>query len=401
MTTYIIDEQGIFIPNDKNIHDAVRSYLEGNPDGLPTIGKWNTSNIKLMNNLFANLATFNEDINDWDVSNVQDMSWMFWTCRTFNQPLNKWNVSNMKKMGYMFAYANSFNQDIASWNVSKVQDMGGMFTMTPFNFPLNSWNVSRVTVMKSMFSEASSFNQPLNNWNVSNVGDFNSMFFKASSFNQPLNNWNVSNGGDFSNMFVLARSFNQDISNWVINRRNGRFVDPRPQWTGIFRDTNMPENFKPLLLRDDIPPAPMPQALQGALQGIAFQVHKAFDSINFQKLFQLINNNAIDTYSLPKPFKEYVIDEIQSMLTNYSGEDKDELQQKFTALLPKMRSIDYGVQFKMTPNPAGKDAFFTILNFVKKQEHHYQDNYITFFINDSFNAYDKGDTTSCAKGIKE
>ena len=45
----------------------------------------------------------------------------------FNQSLNKWNVSNVRDMEAMFAGARSFNQPLNDWDVSNVKDMRGMF----------------------------------------------------------------------------------------------------------------------------------------------------------------------------------------------------------------------------------------------------------------------------------
>ncbi len=400
---------------DSNIRELIESYFNGNDENLPPLNEWDVSQVTNMSELFdgrdinepidnwnvSNVTNMEAmfyttelsqplNINNWNVSNVTNMNYMFTGVHSFNQPLDNWNVSNVTTMERMFSGAISFNQPLDNWNVSNVTNMERMFSSaSSFNQPLDNWNVSNVTNMKHMFMGASSFNQPLNNWNVSNVTDMKLMF-ASTAFNQPLNNWNVSNVTDMGGMFSRARAFNNDISNWTINQNANT--------ESMFHNTRIREEFKPRMPRR----VHIPAARQTPT-GIAYQVHSAFNHIDFSKLFQLLNNGTIDIYSDEKPFQQYVIDELETILNNYTNaDDKNELQQKFTGLLPKIRSINYDTNFQMSPNPSGVNAFFTILNFVKKQDKQYQDNYMMFFINDSYNAYDTGsDTSSCVKGIKE
>ena len=357
-----INEQGIFVPPGNIVFErAVKSYVnKGNPENLPPIGLWDVSNIERMSMLFHN-TNFNEDISQWDVSNVIDMSRMFSDC-SFNQPINNWNVSNLSSTRSMFHNNSQFNQPLDNWDVSNLYDMSYMFVSSSFNQPLNNWNVSNVTKMIYTFSE-SQFNQPLDNWDVSNVIEMNNMFKDNTVFNQSIRNWNLNANVDAENIFEGATAMSREF---------------------------MPPRFRPRIAIPDPNP-----------QGVAFQVHNAFNAIDFTKLFQFLNNGKIDTYSEEDEFNEYFAAEIQKLISNYDEPDKNELETRYQALRPKIKSIDYNTDFKMNPNPSGENAFYTILNFVKKQEKHYQDNYVKFFINDSFSAYDRGDTTSCVKGIKE
>ena len=72
-------------------------------------------------------------ISNWDVPNVTDMNHVFASptsfARSFNEPLNRWNVSNVKNMDSMFAGAESFNQPLNDWNVSNAS-VGGSFAAT-------------------------------------------------------------------------------------------------------------------------------------------------------------------------------------------------------------------------------------------------------------------------------
>jgi hypothetical protein len=408
-------ENDIFIADDYDIHDAVDSYLSGNPHNLPAIGTWNTSNVTSMVNLFNNKTRFNENINNWDVSNVENMEGMFLDAVSFNQPLDNWDVSNVYVMDTMFSGARAFNQNIERWNVGNVTSIFEMFTMTSYNQPLNNWDTSNITDMSKVFERNTAFNQPLNNWNVSNVTSFSRMFTDASSFNQPLNNWDVSHATQFSNMFSNALSFDQDISTWrltvgpELNTYNmfGGLCPIRAEFKPVIPEpirTNRQQQHlmdQQMFANQRFPANQMPQDVAQPT-GVAFEVHSAFSNIDFVSLFKMIGDNNLDVYNLSYPFGTYMLNELNKLLSEYDHDDKMDLQTKLDSLTPKIRGINYDTDFKMRPNPSGINAFFTIINFVKKQEKHYKDNYIKFFINDSYNAYDTGtDTTSCVKGIKE
>jgi surface protein len=109
--------------------------------------------------------------------------------------------------------------------------------MDDFNEPLDEWNVSNVENMEYMFAGCFDFNQPLNNWKVNKVKNMECMFIDCDRFDQPLNSWNVSNVTNMTEMFLSAGNFRQDISNWTLN--------PNVITTDIFKNTIMPQNFKP------------------------------------------------------------------------------------------------------------------------------------------------------------
>ena len=123
----------------------------------------------------------NCDLNWIDVSGVTDMSYLFNFTEYldfreatqfnrqyhFNCDISKWNVSNVKTMEGMFAVCDEFNQDISNWDVSKVVNMGGMFKFAKkFNQPIGKWNVSNVKYFDTMFICARSFNQDISSWKL-------------------------------------------------------------------------------------------------------------------------------------------------------------------------------------------------------------------------------------------
>ncbi len=139
------------------------------------------ASVVVLDYMFYNCDTFNQNINSWDVSNVERMEGLFHGAEAFNQPLYSWDVSNVIDMSSMFSGAIAFNQDINSWDVSSVSTMEYMFySAVAFNQNINSWNVSQVNDMRWMFWGAENFNQNLDQWDVSNVSRMNGMLTDVS-----------------------------------------------------------------------------------------------------------------------------------------------------------------------------------------------------------------------------
>ena len=382
------------------------------------LNNWNTANVTDMSYMFFSAKMFNQPLDNWNTQNVTNMSSMFSETERFNQPLNNWNIQNVTNMSDMFSINPVFNQPLDNWNTENVTDMSGMFLhAVQFNQPLNNWNTSHVINMAHMFNSARRFNQPLENWDVSNVETMDSMFTDAIAFNQPLANWNVTRCMNFSDMFILTdeeepMSFHQDLSGW--NLSGDATIDNmfEPDFPQEFRPTpqNPTRRQRPQWVRAEQRQAPTPfaprqpffeppqqiqQPQQPVQQGIAYQVHNKFANLDIQSLANLIKSGpTLDEYMGDNLNQEW-LDELQVLAEN-SG--NPELPNKLSRISGKIRDIDFA---KSVNNINGNNLFYTILNFVKRQPKDYQDNYVNFLVEDSCNAYDNGDTTSCVKGIKE
>ena len=388
------------ITND-NIRDLVRDYVE-NRNNLPAwlqgiaISDWDVSRVTNMNNLFRNLTTFNEPLTNWDVSNVTTMLHMFYGCSNFNQPLGNWNVSNVTYMVGMFLLCSNFNQPLNGWNVSSVTNMDTMFHgCTSFNQPLDNWNVSRVTDMSSMFGECTSFNQPLENWNVSNMEIMTRMFFGCTSFNQPLENWNVSNVRSMTGMFRGCTSLTINPG-WQINQQTRTiemFLQTPLEGTVLERaEQQQPAPRQPAPRQ----PAPRQPAQP---QGLAWEVHNAFDDLDLPKFMTVIRreNNGASNFKDTNNVLEPVISYINSSDTSLTQEQKT----RYTTNFRKHRGIIENVNEYIRGHPEVKTNTLEVIQFVLSQEPNYKDLYIETFENECMGGYSTGNRQSCTKGMFE
>jgi surface protein len=181
------------------------------------IGKWNTSLVTNMKELFKCKSGFNDDISKWDVSSVTDMGYMFWNT-PFNGDISGWTVSSVTSMGFMFSNS-QFNGDLSGWDVSSVTNMSCMFSYTPFDGDISGWDVSSVTNMGAIFGNTP-FNGDISGWNVSSVTSMGGMFCDTP-FDGDISGWNVSNVTNMEYMFYggygSTGSFNGDISGWNVS----------------------------------------------------------------------------------------------------------------------------------------------------------------------------------------
>ena len=182
------------------------------------ISSWDTQNVITFQEMFRNAPSFDQDIGNWDTSSATNMSYMFRSATAFNQDIGNWNTSNVTTFRLMFRSATAFNGDIGSWNTSNVTDMAGMFlTATAFNGDIGSWNTSSVTDIVQIFRNATAFNQDIGSWNTSNVTDMAGMFQNATAFNGDISSWDTSSVTNMQNMFAYAEAFNKPIGNWDVS----------------------------------------------------------------------------------------------------------------------------------------------------------------------------------------
>ena len=293
---------------------------------------------------------------------------------------------------------------IGTWNVSRITNMDSLFlNKDTFNEDINDWNVSNVTNMHSMFNGAISFNQPLNEWNTSNVTDMSKMFWGANVFNQPLDNWNTSNVTDMRFMFLGAESFNQNITNWNTQNIMPDGFDRMFEHAYAYNYPEFPDMYADEILPDMNDDEILPD-------GRAYQVHNAFDAINFDLLFETIKvNKTISSNITPKNIYNFFNKNLNDN-DIFKQNDKETmyLKNNLQAIHNKIISIDLtGDIGTISKNKYIKNIFL----FVNAQPNEFIHNYVYSYIKDNIGAYgdDYDDnstqpnltTSSCVKGMFE
>jgi hypothetical protein len=155
------------------------------------LNNWKVGRVNYMYRIFNRAFAFNQNLNSWDVSGVTEFNNMFRNANAFNNgggtnPL-RWNTKNARIMNEVFREAGSFNQELIDWDVSKVTNFTGMFNgATSFNngqpyyvtntVPLN-WTLRTDAdlLLNNMFSNTP-FSQDISEWNIQGVTTMENMF---------------------------------------------------------------------------------------------------------------------------------------------------------------------------------------------------------------------------------
>lgn len=126
----------------------------------------------LNNFLSANSASFTGDsLHLWDTSNVIVMDGMFADMKGITGDISGWDTSNVDSMENIFA-GSTFNGNISDWNVRKVVWWNGAFASSSFNGDISGWEPASAYRMSGMLQDATSFNHDLSGWNVSSVKEY-------------------------------------------------------------------------------------------------------------------------------------------------------------------------------------------------------------------------------------
>ena len=219
---------GTAIESDNNVYQYYGTFAHNRHFNQP-IGNWqiNTGSEVSLRSMF-NWSNFNQDISSsvqtvgsntytaWDTKKVTTTRLMFYENRVFNKPIGNWNLISASVLEQMFYNSTTFNQDISA----SIQTVGSE--------TYNAWYLKNATDLKEMFRSAVAFNKPIGNWYVNNVSNFTSTFYNTDSYQHSLatqsvsldgvsyTSWDIGNAG-LGNMFYFSGFDGEGVNTWDVS----------------------------------------------------------------------------------------------------------------------------------------------------------------------------------------
>jgi surface protein len=120
-------------------------------------------NSKYIKNNSINGPKYNYKLSNLDVSKIEDMSSLFenFDFKSTSVDISKWNVSNVKNMESMFANSEGFNQDLNGWKVGNVKNMKNMFLDCKDLDKSFTWLIEKDTITNGMFTGCDKYTKSL------------------------------------------------------------------------------------------------------------------------------------------------------------------------------------------------------------------------------------------------
>ena len=199
----------------------IKSLIDGD--------KWDTSNVKYINNLFDECSSLEilSGISNWNIKNVTNMSGLFRKCLGLKclPDISKWKTKNVTNMSDLFNGCSSLKDlpDISNWTTESLIDMRGIFSNCSKlqSLPdISKWNTENVTNMSDLFNKCSSLQSlpDISKWNTSKVKYMNNLFNECSSLQilPDISNWKIGKVTNMSDLFNECSSLQKlpDISKW-------------------------------------------------------------------------------------------------------------------------------------------------------------------------------------------
>ncbi len=164
---------------------------------------FNTSNLTNMGYMFYECTSLKSiDLSSFDFSKVTNVGNMF-NGYTGIIDFSKFDTTNLKTMNYMFACYKGENLDLSNLKTDSVTNVEYMFSDYAGTINLSNLDTSSMTTMKYMFAGYKGATLDLSNFNTTNVTDMSYMFYDCSA----LTTLNI-NGLDTSNVTNMAYMFN-------------------------------------------------------------------------------------------------------------------------------------------------------------------------------------------------
>ena len=120
-----------------------------------------------------------------DVSKITDLSYVFYRS-PYNGDLSKWNLSNCKNINRMFAFSEFNNDSLKNWDVSNVEDISYMFFQSYFNGDISNWNTSNIKYLEKTFAY-SDFDGDLSKFDLSKILVASDVFDNNKNFQKKYN----------------------------------------------------------------------------------------------------------------------------------------------------------------------------------------------------------------------
>lgn len=214
-TTHTYPSAGTYTVKISGVINGWRFNAGGDDDKILEIKNWGSLLLGNNGDYFSGCS--NLVITATDILDTSAMTnWLgFWAnCSSIRTipSINKWDSSNVTNGKNAFASMSLHNQDLDGLDMSKLEDGTGMFTANSIFNGKIGWSLPSLQIASSMFQSCPLFNQIVSrDGNMQSLLKTVAMFLGDSAYNQPLN-WFTPNLNDMRVMLFSATAFNQDIS---------------------------------------------------------------------------------------------------------------------------------------------------------------------------------------------
>ncbi len=181
------------------------------------------------------------------------------------------------------------------------------------------------------------------------------------------------------------------------NRQQQRIIEERQREDELIRQEVMARNREEGLRRREQNERERQNLLRAnniGPDGLAFEIHNAFDKFKISQFMRIINkaNGTNNSFKNREKPLQPLIDNVNAN-TNLSPEKKTELTEKIAKIFNTLR------QYESLPEKLSNIT--ACIQYVLMQPQEFIDIYIDTFITDCLKAYARGNAQSCVKGMYE
>ena len=272
--------------------------------------------------------------------------------------------------------ANLSDANLTEANLDNVELIGAFLINTQLHrgflleAKLIGADLTNAKLTKAELSDAKLLHATLTNADLTNADLTNADLTNANLTNANLTNANLTNANLTNANLTNANLTNANLTN--ANLTNANITD---------------------IINADLTEEQMAQILDVAPQeGVAYEIHNAFASFipKEAKYLSIIQQPQNESYG---NIYDYIREKFTEQIEKYFPGDELKLE--------KLRKLITKIKYSLIPE-SEKDLVVKSIDFAFSQGKEFIEQYITSFIDDSYNAYTgSGDNTSCVKGIIE